>query len=314
MRERLADLGEIKVLGHVLKIVDDHLSRRRQRVFGIGDDAQAIYLDGQWLFLKVDGTTASSSMYPWLTYGDFGYRVALSAVTDLIAKNSRPLMLASSITLSSDFHLNAVLDIVSGVKDLAEVAGSIYVGGDINKLDYDDVVLDVASIGISTNPKASTPFRGDLSVYSVRCLGLSSIPAALYYLKKDLDAWNDVLRVIARPEPPLKFLTYSDLAGASTDISDGLSSIRRVLEKSGSDLVLTQEALCPEVLEFSVEEGVELSSLLGFMGEEYTVLSTASSSDLPALKVGYTVKGTGRVYLDGRELRGGWDNFLGYVQ
>lgn len=314
MREKLADLGETKVLEHVLKIVDGHLSGKSQRVFGIGDDAQAIYLDGRWLFLKVDGTTAGSSMYPWLTYGDFGYRVALSAITDLIAKNSRPLMLASSITLSSSFNLNVILDIVAGVKDLAEVAGSMYVGGDINKLGYDDVVLDVASIGISTNPKVGIPFRGGLYVYSVRCLGLSSIPAALYYLKKDQGAWNDVLRVIARPEPPLRFFTYSDFVDASTDISDGLSSIRRVLEKSGSDLVLTQEAICPEVLEFSIEERIELSSLLGFMGEEYAVLSTASSTDLPALKVGYTVKGAGRVYLNGRELRGGWDNFLGYVQ
>lgn len=313
MRNKLADLGELKVLEHISKLVRNHLKEKKLEVFGVDDDAQAIFVNGLWLFLKIDGTTASSSMYPWLTFNDFGYRVALSAVTDLIAKNSRPLLLVSSITVSADSHLETVLEVVAGIKDLAEVSGSLYVGGDVNKLNHGDVVIDVASAGISSAPKPSTPFKENLAVHSVKCLGLSSIPAALYYLKKDFNAWRDVLRAIARPEPPLKFFTYSDIVEASTDISDGLSSVRRVLEKSGSDLVLSHEAICPEVLEFSREEKVELDRLLSFMGEEYTVISVASSADLPAIRVGRTVKGAGRIYLENRELRGGWDNFLGYA-
>lgn len=311
---RLADLGEPKVLERVTELVWDHLKEKKPEVFGVGDDAQAVLVNGLWLFIKIDGTTAGSSLYPWLGYAELGYRVALSAVTDLVAKNSRPLLLVSSITISGSSQLEAVLEIVNGIRDLAEASGSLYVGGDVNRLDHDDVVVDVASIGTSANPKPSVPFRGDRSVYSTKCLGLSSIPAAIYYLGRDRGAWVDVLRATARPEPPLKFFAYSDLVEASTDVSDGLNSLRKVLEKSGTDLVLSHEAVCPEVLEFSREERVELERLLGFMGEEYAIVSTAEDIDAPALRVGRTTKGSGRIYLGDRELKGGWDNFLGYVR
>ncbi|MEM2079841.1 MAG: AIR synthase related protein [Nitrososphaerota archaeon] len=311
--EKLEELGELKVVEYISKLVRDHLKERKPEVFGVGDDAQAVLVDGLWVFLKIDGTTAGSSMYPWLTFSEFGYRVALSAITDLVAKNSKPLLLASSITISGSSQLEIVLNIVAGMRELAESTGSLYVGGDINRLSHSDVVVDVASIGVSHRPKPSTPFRADLTVYSVKCLGLSSIPAALYYLKKDFSPWKDVLKAVAKPEPPLKFLTYSDLVEASTDISDGLSSVRRVLEKSGSDLVLSYEAICSEVIEFSREERVELNRLLSLMGEEYTVISVAGDLDLPATRVGRTVKGVGRIYLESHELKGGWDNFLGYT-
>ncbi len=312
MSRRLADVGEYRVLERVLDIVREHVGGRGPEVFGVGDDAQAVYAGGQWLFLKIDGTSASSSMYPWLTFGDFGYRVALSTVSDLVAKNSRPLLLASSISVSGERPPEVVLEVVAGIRDLAETAGALYAGGDVNRLDYDDVVVDVASLGISSNPKPGAPFREGLVAYSVKCLGLSSIPAALYYLKRDPSPWGDLLRSIARPEPPLKFLAYSDLVDASTDVSDGLASLRRVLERSGSDLALTREALCPEVVEFSREERVEPEVVLSFMGEEYTVVSAAERPDLPAVRIGRVVRGAGRIYLDGRKLEGGWDNFLGF--
>ncbi|MEM1698697.1 MAG: AIR synthase related protein [Sulfolobales archaeon] len=313
MKKSLLELGELRVVEHISKLVRDRLKDKKLEIFGVDDDAQAILVDGLWLFLKIDGTSASSSMYPWLTFSEFGYRVALSAITDLVAKNSKPLLLASSISISGELQLEMVLDVVTGMQELAEASGSLYIGGDINRLSYSDVVVDVASIGISRNPKPSTPFRADLTVHSVKCLGLSSIPAALYYLRRDYHTWKDVLKATAKPEPPLKFFEYSDLVEASTDISDGLNSIRRVLEKSGSDLVLTYEAMCPEVIEFSREEKVELSRLLSLMGEEYTVVSAAEDVDLPTTKIGRTVKGEGRIYFEGRELRGGWDNFLGYT-
>lgn len=314
MKRKLADLGELKVLEYISEFVGDHLKEKKPEVFGVGDDAQAVFVNGMWLFLKIDGTTASSSMYPWLSYSELGYRVALSAVTDLVAKNSRPLLLVSSITINGDSHLETVLEIVAGMKGLAEASGSLYVGGDVNKLDYDDIVIDVASIGTSTNPKPSVPFKEDRSVYSTKCLGLSSIPAALYYLGRDPSAWIDVLKVTARPDPPLKFFIYSDLVEASTDISDGLNSLRKVLEKSDSDLILSHEAVCPEVIEFSREERVELERLLGFMGEEYAIVSTAKDIDISAVRAGRTARGSGRIYLGSRELKGGWDNFLGYMR
>ncbi|MCS7099291.1 MAG: AIR synthase related protein [Sulfolobales archaeon] len=310
--KKLAEVGEYGALEYVLDIVSKHLERKERRVFGVGDDAQAINVGGLWIFLKIDGTSASSSMYPWLTPGDLGYRVALSSVTDLIAKNSRPLLLSSSITVSSDLRAETLLEIIRGVVDLAEAANSLYVGGDINKLDHSDIVIDVASVGISSNPKPSTPFEENLPVYSVKCLGLSSIPAALYYLKKDISAWMDLLKSMARPKPPLAFLDYSDFAEASTDVSDGLSSLRKVLERSGVDLVLSHDALCPEVVEFSREEKVDVELLLSFMGEEYTIVSTIRDREVPVVKIGRTAGGCGRIYLDDRELIGGWDNFLGY--
>lgn len=310
--KKLAEVGEYKILEHVLKIVAEHVEKNKLRVFGVGDDAQAVNLGSIWIFLKIDGSSASSSMYPWLTFGDLSYRIALSSITDLIAKNSRPLLISSSVSISSDSDSETLLEIVRGVKDLAEAVGALYVGGDINKLDHDDVVIDVASIGVSSNPKPSVPFRENLSVYSVKCLGLSSIPAVLYYLEKDFSVWRDLLRSTARPEPPMSFLSYSDSIEASTDISDGLNSLRKVLEKSRVDLVLSYEALCPEVVEFSREEKVGIELLLNLMGEEYAIVSTTEVQDLPAVKIGHTASGYGRIYLDNHELRGGWDNFLGY--
>jgi len=313
MSRKMYDIGEVEAIEHISRILQQHLANKRTAVFGVNDDAQAITLGDLWVFLKIDGTTTSSSKYPWLSYRDIGYRVALSSVTDLIAKNARPAILVSSITMSGEMTLDILLDITSGIMDLAEATGSLYVGGDLNRLNQHDIVVDVASVGVSKDPKPSSPFREGLTVYSTKCLGLSAIPAALYYHKKDAGSWMEVLKMISRPIPPLEFFKYSDKAVVATDISDGITSLRKVLRKSNADLFLSSDALCPEVLEFSMEEKLEIPKVLGYMGEEYAVVFASEEENLPALKLGYTSRGSGRIYLGNEELRGGWDNFLGYM-
>jgi hypothetical protein len=62
-----------------------------------------------------------------------------------------------------------------------------------------------------------------------------------------------------------------------------------------------------------MEEKLEIPKVLGYMGEEYAVVFASEEENLPALKLGYTSRGSGRIYLGSEELRGGWDNFLGYM-
>ncbi len=315
---RIRELGELGVIKELLNIIRDVYPRNSP--LELGDDASVIteeHLSSKYLIVKVDGTSITSSKYPWMNMEDLGYRVALSTATDIISKGGNVIAFLISLGIPRDSEVDDIKSLVLGVKELSKVLGAWILGGDTNSCLCNDGWIDVFGLGVSNELISNKFSEGDV-VYLTRCLGISAIPAITYYKGLDIrDVMNVVnLKEIVRPEPPTNFLNLIRNVRASTDVSDGLISVTKILKSLGLDLVLNDELpLCKEVRDFMEYFNISIEEIIKYLGEEYVIAFSlkegVSIKEYPVL--GKLVRGSGKVVFEGRVLRCGWDNFRGYL-
>ena len=308
---RVSEFSERELISVITDLLGEYYSRIP---FGYLDDAGALKILGKWFFLKIDGTSIKTSKYDWMGFDDLAYRVALGAAIDVVAKGGIPVALTASIGLQKDMSLEDVKKIALGLRDSCQALKVVFLGGDLNS--SEEGWLDIAVLGISRTPISNKWVKPGYKVYSTKCLGVSSIPALVHYEKVlDEKILEKFLKTLKRPEPPLKFLEVLDKARASTDISDGLESLRNVLRINEVAMKLRKESVCEEVRDLSKQYSIDLKKVLRYMGEEYSI-AIFTDSEMPDdyILVGEVIEGPpGTVYLEDQELRGGWDNLKGWL-
>ncbi len=281
---------------------------------GIGfmDDAYAIRLGETLVFIKIDGTSIKSSMYPWMGYDDLIYRVAAGAIVDVIAKGGRPTVITASIGLPADELPKSLDPLSNGLSRLIERYGLIYGGGDLNS-SIGDGWIDIGVLGYGDKFIPNKPLRPGDKIFITGCLGLSAIPALIHYKGLEDKYINRVKGRVVNPHIPVEFLSVKNKVRASTDISDGLESLRKALNLSGVALKISEEPpLCKEAVEFAEMYSLTVSDILGYLGEEFVI---AYVSEEGRHYLGEIVEGpSGQILYKDKVLRGGWDNFLGFMK
>ena len=284
------------------------------RVFkGFLDDSSLIDVKGSKVFFKIDGTSLKSSLYPWMGLDDLAFRVCAGAVTDVIAKGGKPVSIAISLGLPRSISAEDIESLGRGVAEFLGRYSLTYAGGDMNSA-VSDGWIDVAVLGIGSRFIPNGPWRVNERVYVSGCLGLSSIPALILYGGHDSSYLSDdLIAKLRRPKIPLNFLGMANHVHSSTDISDGLRSLKRVLELSNVALRLTDDLpLCNEVKHFIRDAGLNVNEVLKYLGEEYVIAYTGSANN--GLLLGEVVDGEpGAIIYRGERIAGGWDNFKGFI-
>ena len=309
---RLDSLGEDRLLELIINGFTEGIPGSPLSKY---DDAVAIPVGDLWILVKIDGTSAATSKYPWQSWESFGFRTAASAVSDIIAKGGRPMVVMASIGVPKQWEVESLRAIVKGISDLAKLIGAIYCGGDLNSSGSSEVWLDVTVAGKARKLIPNTSLRLGEVAYVSNCLGISSIPYIVYSKKLDYSAWGDVLSKAMYPHPPLKFLDiirrYS--VTASTDISDGLRSLLRILKLGGVGLKVKELPLCSEVIEFMRETRTSVDEIIRYMGEEMVIFFTSRDEIEECYELGVISEGAG-IIIDGKLItEGGWDNFRGFL-
>ncbi len=306
---KLSSVGERAVISKVLKIISKAFPSDQSF---LGDDAAAFKLGDMWVVLKIDGSSANTSKYEFMSWYDFGWRIAAAATTDVIAKGGRPVGVVSSIGLPRDADEDIVYEVVSGVTDLAASLNSYVLGGDVNE-SAGDVWVDVAVVGTTTRFISAVGLKPGDELFVDGCLGLSAIPYIIFRNKLEPTSWVDVLKDIWSIKPPVEFLKIADRVKVSTDISDGLASVSRLLELNKVGLVIDEVPLCDICLEFAKEARVDLEDFIRYLGEEFRVVFAVSdgSSTGDYLRLGRTVEGGG-ISIGGGKVTYGWEHFRGF--
>ncbi len=282
------------------------------------DDAAAVKVGDSVLIIKIDGTSERYSRYGWMGLDDLVYRVLAAAATDVIAKGGRPEYVTVSVGIPPTYGLDSVRRIGEGIRDFLNACGATLLGGDTNASTEDlGVWVDAAVIGRAVELKPITGVVEGDTLCVTGCLGLSALPALTHYAGLDESVLDEKLKsALRRPRIPLNFLDMLGVVKASTDISDGLRSIRRMLELNGLSLELSEDLpLCPEVAEVMVDHGISAEEVLRYMGEEFIIAYVPREGvGRERNVVGRFVRGApGVISFRGREVAGGWDNFRGYI-
>jgi len=309
---KLSLLGEEKV---VRKILEEFVDSVHGSSLSKYDDAIAYPVGDVWVLVNIDGTSAKASKYPWQPWDSFGYRVACSATADIIAKGGKPILIAASLGVPKSWEVDLLMNLIRGIKNLSKSINALYCGGDLNSSGSNEAWIDVAVIGVAHKVVPNTPLKVGDKAYVSKCLGISAIPYIVYSKKLDYRVWEDVLSKAMYPHPPIEFLDVIKkyTVTASTDISDGMGSILRVLNLNNVSLKVKELPLCDEVIEFMRETKADLTDIIKYMGEEVVVFFTSNEVINTCHELGVITRGTGIVINSKRITEVGWDNFKGFV-
>ena len=268
------------------------------------DDAQGLELKGNIIF-NIDGFPANSVMMDFMDFSDVGWRGAVAAVSDLIAKLAKPIGLLFSVTARSKEVATAIS---RGVFDFLNEYSLCFLGADTNK---GEETIDVAAVGIAeSSPPRGGAKVGDRVVVFGRYWGYTYL-----CLKgvREFFWWCKRPRVdLSLPEKLRGVRVH-----ASMDSSDGLAITLWTIAEKSNVKIEVEPPLIEEVLESARNLKLPYEEVIFYSGEEYHPVMTLPEEEIVKLEeagieyfvIGKVTEGRG-VYCCGRQLkRLGWEWF-----
>jgi thiamine-monophosphate kinase len=318
----LANLGESESLRRTI----GRLIQGEYTVVGPGDDAAVVRApDGKFVVTTDTMIENHDFKLEWSTGFDLGYKAIATNVSDVAAMGARPTALVVAIALPSTTNISWLEAFADGLNAaITELApGAEVVGGDIANSNL--VFVSVTAHGDLDGREPV--LRSGAKVGDVLAVAgtLGRAAAGLALLQSDTDAksaFDDLVAVQLRPQPPVSSGVAASLAGATSmlDISDGLArDAHRIAKASGVTIQINSKDL--QGFEAGVEQAamrlaVSASDWVRFGGEDHSLLATFPEGVVIPREfkpIGLVVEQTDHlVTLDGIELQqNGWDSIRG---
>jgi len=318
----LANLGESESLRRTI----GRLIQGQYTLVGPGDDAAVVRApDGKYVVTTDTMIENHDFKLEWSTGFDLGYKAIATNVSDVAAMGARPTALVVAIALPSTTNISWLEAFADGLNAaITELApGAEVVGGDIANSDL--VFVSVTAHGDLDGREPV--LRSGAKVGDVLAVAgtLGRAAAGLALLQSDTDAksaFDDLVAIQLRPQPPVAAGVAASLAGATSmlDISDGLArDAHRIAKASGVSIQINSKDL--QGFEAGVEQAamrlaVSASDWVRFGGEDHSLLATFPEGVVIPREfkpIGRVVEQTDHlVTLDGIELQqNGWDSIRG---
>jgi len=318
----LANLGESESLRRTI----GRLIQGQYTLVGPGDDAAVVRApDGKYVVTTDTMIANHDFKLEWSTGFDLGYKAIATNVSDVAAMGARPTALVVAIALPSTTNISWLEAFADGLNAaITELApGAEVVGGDIANSEL--VFVSVTAHGDLDGREPV--LRSGAKVGDVLAVAgtLGRAAAGLALLQSDTDAksaFDDLVAIQLRPQPPVASGVAASLAGATSmlDISDGLArDAHRIAKASGVTIQINSKDL--QGFEAGVEQAamrlaVSASDWVRFGGEDHSLLATFPEGVVIPREfkpIGRVVEQTDHlVTLDGIELQqNGWDSIRG---
>lgn len=318
----LANLGESESLRRTI----GRLIQGQYTLVGPGDDAAVVRApDGKYVVTTDTMIENHDFKLEWSTGFDLGYKAIATNVSDVAAMGARPTALVVAIALPSTTNISWLEAFADGLNAaITELApGAEVVGGDIANSNL--VFVSVTAHGDLDGREPV--LRSGAKVGDVLAVAgtLGRAAAGLALLQSDTDAksaFDDLVAIQLRPQPPVASGVAASLAGATSmlDISDGLArDAHRIAKASGVTIQINSKDL--QGFEAGVEQAamrlaVSASDWVRFGGEDHSLLATFPEGVVIPREfkpIGRVVEQTDHlVTLDGIELQqNGWDSIRG---
>jgi len=308
-------LGEFGLIARVTA----RLPRGRQTLLGPGDDAALVRAwDGRVVAttdLLVEGRHFRRE---WSSGYDVGRKAAAQNLADVAAMGALPTALLVGLACPGELPVRWAEEFAAGLGDEASLVGAGVVGGDV----VASPVLTVAVTALGSMEGMAPVTRGgarpgDL-VAVAGSLGRSAAGLALLEAGDDglLRRFAGLVAAHRRPSPP--YLDGPGLArlGASAmlDVSDGLAQdLGHVADASGVEVDLAEgrlRLLVDDELDAAARAlGVDPLDWVLRGGEDHALACTGPPGIAGRARVIGRVNPGAGTYLDGQELRGGFDHF-----
>jgi thiamine-monophosphate kinase len=272
-----------------------------------------------------------------MTAAQVGYKTAVMAVSDIVAKGATPRGLMLSLCFPEEYSREEAGETVRGFSQYGLKNGIPFLGGDLGCAE--DVILTGVAIG-TASPHRIVPRSGTKEGDIIATTGLFGHTAIAYEhlirgLELDTSLRSVVLAAAYKPKIHHHFvsaLAESEAISASMDSSDGLGiTLHTMANQSSLTFVLDDLPISTQVWKFAREHNFDEMQLLMRGGEEFTLVITippekwdlasdiARQQSVPLREIGFAKKGEGVVYESsegfvdvpnaGYDSLRGWDEF-----
>ncbi len=278
---------------------------------GIGDDAAVVKGDAQQVVTTDMGVADVHFKTEWSSAFDIGRKITAANIADVLSMGATCDYLVAAVSLTGTEELSWIENLARGMKDEADRAGAVIVGGDIARSSV--VTLAMTAIGHTVKPILRSGARVGDGIFISSLPGWSA--AGLELLTKEISlnspSADKALSEFSAPSLDYKvdFLKASSMA----DISDSLLiQAQQVAEQSGVCFHLDTELIsqCEEFKELSElaqEINSDIWSWILAGGEDHVFLATGK--DLPGIRIGTVVEGSGISGVEIKKAPVSWSHF-----
>ncbi|MGY5853256.1 MAG: thiamine-phosphate kinase [Candidatus Thorarchaeota archaeon] len=308
---RADEMGERAFLESIKHLVSDIDGA----VLGFDDDASDIPLTtNQSIVVNVDTFVRETDWLPDMTEAQVGWKTAVMAISDLVAKGASPIATMLSLCMPKDYPVSDAEEIIRGFSHYCMKSGVPFIGGDLGMAS--DVVLTAVAIGKAPPDgiiARSGAHDGD-AIAVTGSFGLTSV--AYEILLKGKTASSDLrsrtMQAGYKPNIHIGFVSSLVKIGAITssmDSSDGLGiTLNTMAKQSNLSFVIDNLPIAEGVESFSRENNLDALKLVMQGGEEFILVVTipdnkwndalelAQKMKVPLTKIGHTQKGIGVVF------------------
>ncbi len=274
---KIGDLGELGLIA----TLRDYVRLVKGSRLGFDEDASDLPVcDGQSIVINVDTFVAKTDLLPDMTWAQAGRKTAVMAMSDLVAKGTRPQVSLVSLCAPEDFETKDATEIIRGFSQYCLKSDVYFLGGDLGM--SDDVILTAVALGVVDSNHIVT--RGGAHVGDIIAVtGLFGLTSVAYQvLLKGLDAPESLRkRAVAEAYLPhidfnlIPSLAKSGLVSSCMDSSDGLGKTLNTMAQQSSNLFhINRLPMASGVREFGRTHDLDELNLVMRGGEEFVCVVT----------------------------------------
>ena len=280
-------------------------------IVGIGDDAAVITGSSQQVISTDMAVEGVHFKREWSSAFDIGRRITAANIADVLAMGARCDYLVAAVSLTGSEELSWIENLARGMKAEADKANAVIVGGDIARAP--SITIAMTAIGSTSHPILRSGAQIGDGIF------LSSLPgwsaAGLHLLTHELATTSEMSKkaISEFRAPTLDYEIDFSSATSLSDISDSLIvQVTQMAAASGSSFALDTELIsrAPEFSELNSlaqEVNIDVWNWILGGGEDHVFLATGAN--LPGLRIGKIIEGSGISGLEMKKAPVSWSHF-----
>lgn len=299
-----AELSEIGEFGLIDLIDKSFEINHKETNIGIGDDAAVIDFGTKKTLITTDILTEGVHFH--LSYSPLkhlGYKAVAVNLSDICAMNGTPKQITVGIAISSKFSMDAIEELMLGMKLACEKYNIDLIGGDTTA-SAAGLFISITAIGSAEDSEIT--YRNGAQKGDLICVSgdLGGAYAGLLVLERerrvfeadpnahiDLLQYDYIVQRQLKPEPRtdiIELLQRNKIKPTSMiDISDGLASeIKHICKQSDLGCRIMEDKIPIDLQTESVLKELNIAPTTGALngGEDYELLFTVKQSDYEKIK------------------------------
>ena len=284
----------------------------------VPEDVEFFKIGKNNLVTKVDTLVESTDIPPGMKLDDVARKSVVSCVSDFAAKGVKPIFGIISLTIPKRFSKLNIESLAKGFQKATKEFQVKILGGDTNE--GKELVINFSLFGVSEKIVKRSGAKTNHAIITTGPFGYSAAGLSILLKNKKCSKKFKVKakKAVFKPNCRLMFgLKNKNYFSSSMDSSDGLSTtLNEMSIQSKKRFVITKMPSENDVFGFASSNRLNANDLIFNGGEEYEIVATISTSNLPKIKkyakrnqlklyeIGYVTRGKGVFYKkDGKLVR-----------